>query len=52
MKVTEETILVLNAEEREWLHRLMQNPIGGEHTESEDPLDAKMRATFWEALSR
>ena len=43
-------IMKLSTKEAAWLKALMQNPIGVENPEEEDPTDRKMREIFWNAL--
>ncbi len=52
MKVTTDTrmviILVLSYREANWLRAVMQNPLPGESSESDE--DIEMRRTFFEAV--
>lgn len=41
--------LVLNTAEARWLNAVMQNPLHDVHPSEENPEDAKMRASFFEA---
>jgi len=47
IKRKETVTLVLDAEEAEWLHAIMQNPLWGQSIEAEDPKDAEMRLNFF-----
>lgn len=54
MKVstTIQVTLVLTAEEAEWLHGVMQNPLSEDcNPANEDPYDKEMRKTFYEATA-
>ena len=43
------TTLVLNEEEREWLHGVMQNPLWGQLPTEESPLDQHHRKALFNA---
>ena len=46
---TVEITLTLTAEEAQWLHGVMQNPLWGQSPEIEDRFNAEMRKKFFEA---
>ncbi len=41
--------LTMNQQESEWLHAVMQNPLHGEHPNSEQDYDKNMRHAFFSA---
>lgn len=48
--VTEEYVLTLTREARDWLRGMIQNPIHCDNPNDEHPFDRDMRQTLWDAL--